>query len=527
MGFGNEVAAALKVIRNERQLYKDYLPVEAVQTGQKLVCSTEGLWNDVLKKVEQMVWDELPLEYPHVAVWWYSVLLGMNKNAKIFLEFIRYVRKNRETFSVNTQYFLFYQLYSLLFDFNELDGNGESKEELWMFYKDIIDTYAQHLAPELLTEIPLQQRKKDAVVVITEQLIRVEHGPTKTALDRCKTLITKMGKEVLLINDAEILSQAGRIPFYGKVSGFYLPEKREETQQQWKGVTVPYYQCENNMPNFQEMEHLLRKIRSIAPERIIAIGKGGILANLADRMVPMLAIGLCPSELEYTCAKYQTLGRKIHEQDMELLKRLGYAKEHVIESIFTSSLKPQTEHINRAELGIPLDKFFMVVVGTRLDSEVTKEFLSMLEELMEPDMYVGFLGRFSLYEEKTKEFSKLRFQSVYLGFCEDILSRMELCDLYVNPMRKGGGTSCVEAMFKGVPVVTVNYGDVAVNAGEEFCVKDYDEMREMILRYYNDKEFCDMQSARARERADILLDTDKEFVRTIQEMDRREAVQEG
>lgn len=525
MGFGNEVAKVLNVIRNEKLVYKDYLPEDAVQVGNELVCVTEGLWSDILEKVVEMIRTEMPLEYPHVSVWWYSVLMGMDKNADTFLEFVRYVRKCRETFSVNTQYFLFYQLASMLFRFKELDG--ESKEELWKFYRDIVDEYAQYIDSELLIEIPVQQRRKDVVVVITEQFIAIQHGPTKTALDRCKALITKMGKEVLLINDAEVLSQVGQIPFYGAMVGSYMPEKRKETQQHWKGVTVPYYQCENNMPNFQEVEGLLRKIRVIAPERIIAIGKGGILANLASRMVPMLVIGLCPSDLEYTCAKYQALGRKMNEQDAELLKHLGYTKEHVIESIFTSSLKPQTEHIGRAELGIPESKFLMIVVGARLDSEVTDEFMSMLEELLKPDMYVGFLGTFSLYEAKVKGFSKLKAQSAYLGFCSDILSRLEVCDLYVNPIRKGGGTSCVEAMFKGVPVVSVGYGDVAVNAGEEFCVKDYDEMHETILRYYSDKDFYNTMSQCARDRADILLDTDKEFVRIIQEMDRREANEEG
>lgn len=525
MGFGNEVANALKVIRNEKQMYRDYLPQEAVRAGQMLVRSTEGLWDDVLKKVEKMIQDELPLEYPHVAVWWYSVLMGMDRNAETFLEFVRYVRKNRETFSVNTQYFLFYQLMSLLFRFQEL--YGESKEELWKFYEEIVDEYGKYLEPELLKVIPVQKRNKNVVIVITEQLISVQHAPTKTALERCKTLITELGKEVLLINDAEVLSQVGQIPFYGAMAGSYMPEKREETQQYWKGVTVPYYQCENNMPNFQEVEGLLRKIRAIAPERIIGIGKGGILANLASRMVPMLTIGLCFSDLEYTCAKYQTLGRKLDLQDIEILKHMGYTKNHVIESIFTFSLRPQTEHISRMELGIPENKFVLTVVGARLDDEVTNEFMNFLENLLNEDMYVCFVGTYRQYNERIKGFPKLKAQSTYLGFCNDVLSRMEICDLYVNPIRRGGGFSCVEAMFKGVPVVSVNYGDVAVNAGEEFCVKDYDEMRETILRYYSDKAFYDMKSMQARERADILLDTDKEFVRIIQEMDRREAEQEG
>lgn len=520
MGFGNEVANALNVMRSEKQQYRDYLPEEAIRAGQVLVQCTEGLWSDVLKKIEEMIRDELPIEYPHVAVWWYSVLMGMTKNEALFLEFVRYVRKNQQIFSVNTRFFLFYQLISLLFRFKELDG--ESKVELWKFYKEIVDDYAQYIDSALLEEIPFQERCKDVVVVITEQFIAIQHGPTKTALDRCKALMTELGKKVLLINDAEILSQVGKIPFYGALAGSYASEKRGETCQKWKGVIVPYYQCENNMPNLGEVTYLLQKIRALSPERIITIGGGGILGGLAGRMVPMLTIGLCPSELEYTTGKYQTLGRHLVESDVKILKEMGYTENNVIESIFTSSLKPQTEHITRAELGIPENKFLMIVIGVRLDSEVTSEFRNMLENLLRPDMYVGFLGTFQQYESYVSSFSKLKAQSTYLGFCSDILSRLEVCDLYVNPTRKGGGTSCVEAMFMGVPVVSVNYGDVAVNVGEEFCVEDYEEMSETILRYYSDKEFYHTKSSHARERANILLDTDREFARIIYEMDRRE-----
>ncbi len=520
MGFGNEVANVLQVLRNEKQVYRDYLPDEAIRAGQLLVQQTSGLWADVLEKVIAMIRAELPQDYPHAAVWWYSVLIGMDKNKDIFLEFVRYVRKNQQAFSVNTRYFLFYQLISLSFRYRELDG--ESKKELWRFYQEIIDEYAEYMPADLLEPLTVQERNKNVVVVITEQFIAIQHGPTKTALDRCKALMTQLGKEVLLINDAEVLSQVGQIPFWGAMSGNYDPEKRFESVQEWKGVKVPYYQCENYMPDFTEVKNLLLKIRMLAPEKIIAIGKGGILANLASRIVPMLTIGLCPSDLEYTTGQYQALGRKLTEADIELLKDLGYTEHHVIESIFTSSLKPQVEHITRSELGIPDDKFVIIIVGARLDSEVTSEFMGMLESVLNADMYVAFLGEFHQYNNYVSAFPKLKEQSAYLGFCADILSRLEVCDLYVNPIRKGGGTSSVESMFKGIPVVSVDYGDVAVNAGSEFCVKDYNEMQEMILRYYNDKNFYNKMSRYAKERADVLLDTDREFVRIICEMDCRE-----
>ena len=80
----------------------------------------------------------------------------------------------------------------------------------------------------------------------------------------------------------------------------------------------------------------------------------------------------------------------------------------------------------------------------------------------------------------------------------------------------------MEAMFKGLPVVTIDYGDVSVNAGKEFCVKDYREMQDKILRYYEDKEYYKEMSKKAKVRTEILLDTETEFVRIMEEAERRE-----
>ena len=341
MSFGCAAASALAIMREEKKVYKDYLPPKAIDAGKELVQETEGLWEDVLLSVISMVKEEIPLEYPHVAVWWYSVLIGMKKDPILFHEFVQYVRDNRNSFTVNTQYFLFHQLASLRFRFSELDG--ESKEILWRFYMELSDSFAEYFPASLLEEIPPKERNEDLVLVITEQFIAIQHGPTKTALDRCKAIITKLGKWVLLINDAEVLSLVGMIPFFDIAAGNYMPQKMKETIQKWKGVEIPYCQCENNMPDIETMEQLLREIRAMAPGRIITIGRGGMLAQLAGRMVPMLTVGLCPSEPSYTCAKCQTLSRPLTTQEVQMLRNLGYGKEHIIESIFTSSLKPQTE----------------------------------------------------------------------------------------------------------------------------------------------------------------------------------------
>ena len=200
---------------------------------------------------------------------------------------------------------------------------------------------------------------------------------------------------------------------------------------------------------------------------------------------------------------------------------MNLPESHIIESIFTSSLKPQMGKTTRAEFGLPKDAFVITIIGGRLEYEVTEEFLSMLDGVMEDDYFILFLGIFKGNEARLDNYDRIKRAHLCTATV-DILSVLELCDLYVNPIRRGGGTSCVEAMFKGVPVVSTDFGDVAVNCGTDFCVKDYEEMAAAIKRYHDDLDFYTEMSEKARKRTEVLLDTEGEFVRILNEADARE-----
>ncbi len=521
--FGKYVEDALNELRKNKDNCQ--IPDAEKQSCYKMISALDGLWKEVHYKVCALFLREMDNCNPNQVVWWFSVLLAVCRDKNLFKSFIIYVKTNQEKFALDTRFFLFYQFKSMAFLYSELDA-ADVKRELWEFYYNVIDGYKKTVR-EKLEYIPAEKRNKNLIVVITEQFLEEQHGPTKTALDRCNAIMEKLGKEVLLINTAEILSDVGAIDFLNGRRGSYFDKLMDEQYITWKGVDVPYYQCENNMPNIDELERLITIIREYAPSRVVSIGGSGVLCNLVNCMIPVLTVGLCPSDLEYTTNAYQTLGRMINERDVKLLEALNLRRSHVIESIFTSSLKPQTEFVARKDLGISEDAFVIAVVGARLDIEVTDEFLNMLEICVRENILVTFWGVFDNYNSVIEKYPKLHEHSRFMGFCMDILSRMENVDLYVNPKRKGGGTSCVEAMYKGVPVVTVDYGDVGVNVGRDFCVKDYEDMSQMIDRYRSDKAFYKKMSEKAVERTTVLLDTESEFVRILGEVDKREANEYG
>ena len=62
-------------------------------------------------------------------------------------------------------------------------------------------------------------------------------------------------------------------------------------------------------------------------------------------------------------------------------------------------------------------------------------------------------------------------------------------DLYVNPDRMGGGFSSAMALTAGVPVLSINHGDVLKQVGKTFCVENYDEMSKEIEKYIQDSAY--------------------------------------
>ncbi len=469
-----------------------------------------------LKEYAGHISDDLNV-YARIYIW--SALLDKT-GEKIWTEKILDAVLQSEM-SVEERLFIYNQLTNWIFSCGSI-ASDTALDKLHMLYSGVRDTYAEKLClPE--NKIPISARNKDFIIVITGQMLSLVHGPTKSTLDRCRVMIEKMGKDILLINTAEVCSSVGKVPMYRMVVGNYVPELSDREIWEYKGCPISYIQMELGMPRMDWVQNLLNLIVDNKPYQVVIMGGGGIVEEMCSRIVDTLFINYAPSMLRDTLADFQQLGRPLSQDDERVMSRYEIDRNSVISAVFTSDLKPQEKKWNRDELSIPSDRFVAVVVGGRLDQEVSDEFLDMLERIIErKEIFVLFLGGFDMgYNKIRRTRPNLYRNSSYPGMVDDILAYMEICDLYLNPIRQGGGTSAVEAMYKGVPVITTRYGDVYVNASEEFAVADYNEMERLVLKYMEDPAFYDRQSEAAGRRSKILLDTERAFVEIMEEFERR------
>ncbi len=454
----------------------------------------------------------------YTEIWMYSYLISIYKSKDLVKRFLSRV-KDCKGLSWQQKVFVYWQIHYYLFITPEV-SDDEILVCKWKCMEEITRVVKEAFGLPSV-KIERDDLNNDYAVVIIEQFLAVQHGPTKTALDRCVVLQNELKKKVILINTAECMSMVGSIPYYDCTVGGYNAGFLSCETVAWKDETISFYQCTEKMPDFLELRQLLNMILSIKPSTVVLIGGSSILASLVNEYIPVISVGLTQSGIVPSMASFISVEERLLEKCGDLVEKMGRDRSCLIPGRFTFALKTQTESRTRDEFGIDEDEFVITIVGTRLDDEITDQFLDMFEHIVFDKMRILVMGFWNIIDRVMINHPKIAKNVLFLGQCNDILSMLELCDLYVNPHRSGGATSAVEAMFKGIPVVTTDYGDVGGVVDEEFKYASYSEMEKAIIDLYNDKELYERQSAHAKELAAMNMDSAKEFKKMLDIYDER------
>lgn len=76
-----------------------------------------------------------------------------------------------------------------------------------------------------------------------------------------------------------------------------------------------------------------------------------------------------------------------------------------------------------------------------------------------------------------------------------------MCNIYLNPIRNGGGYSIAEAMFYGLPVLNIKDSEAGDScSGLENSLNNYEEYIEKIKKLYKDKEYYNINSKKMKEK---------------------------
>ena len=445
----------------------------------------------------------------------YSILMALDKSADYTNIYLSEILKSDEIDAEN-MYFVYHQFKRMFFT-RQAVMDKQSETLLNELYDRCYNDFLYQLEKNIV-KIPSQERNKDTIMVMAVQFLDNKHAPTKTVIERIK-ILRMLGKRVVFVNTAEICLMNGYLPVYMIDGASYFEKYDTFNEIEISGELVPFVQVPKRLSLPDKIQMIADVVNKIKPYYILSVGNGSLLADLCGNIVPCASMAVVFSSIPKTKNKMKILGRKLKEEEKEL-----YIDDDIIESRFTFELKPQKESYSRKDKGLPESSFMLVVVGTRLQFDITDAFMYMLSDVCSKGCYVVFAGIMDNYNSLMEKYPVVSANSSFTGYCDDILALMEICDLYVNPDRTGGGFSIIEAFSKGKPGVYLKKGDVYTAGGEDFAVGNFDEMAKQILKYKDDKDYYNYMAGLAKERAKLMTsskeaisDIDRQICQRIEE----------
>lgn len=358
--------------------------------------------------------------------------------------------------------------------------------------REVRQRYAIQVAPARIRPGTPQR-----VAIVTNQFTQPMHQPSRDAFDYARRLQDEFGCAVLLVN-GNLLPSVVVTAFVPPFQAMVTPSLAGAMPVTEGGATVQSWSSIERSLSESKIRGLVDTIERFDPDLVVSFGGSVLAADLFAGVRPTLCI---PTTSGLTCSQADivlsfdggdpTVG--VPEE-----YRAPFA-ERFRPFVFGYSAPPQVQNASRAAFGLSDDAFLFTVVGGRLDDEVTPAFVERLDQLLDlcPGAVVAFAGPVASLPARlgrARNAARLRC----LGFIGEIRALYQVADAYLNPPRQGGGGSAAYALADGVPVVTLNQGDVAAVVGAARALDNFDAYIERAKRLCHDPAFRRDEAVEAR-----------------------------
>jgi hypothetical protein len=336
-------------------------------------------------------------------------------------------------------------------------------ETVYRFYLSLSNTWRRHSTTAVGEWIPPKSRNANHVIVLTNQLQQLPHGPSADTFETVKAL-AEMGLEVCLVNTADIPNQKTAALFDPKVD-VYPHEFFGADHVTYKDTSYAFLQCPPNMPDVSAALTAVKQIRAFNPKFVLSLGGASPVADLCAGFTTVATIpfdGIFPTAV----TQILVVPRTLNPQDRTLAARLHLDEHTLYSSQYAFAPQVSSSPLKRAALSIPKDALAFCLVESTGDPDLSPGFLKMLNEAchLEPRLFFVFDGEFSDVDPRLASFPHLAGRSCFPGTRPDASAILGACDAYLNPPRQGGASSAVAAMAAGLPVLSQAWGDVVEQA---------------------------------------------------------------
>lgn len=393
--------------------------------------------------------------------------------------------------------------YAMLYNTLFYAGHGNMKiyDEIYLERRQEIIKLADYFKKQGKIRINRKKHNKDKdnnkdnkdkmkIAIHYDQLLVINHSPTKLCLDLAKNLKKYYPefKIKIFVEDNFIISREEVVfpHFYSSATSSQCQNVHKEYLGKHR---VDIYYSNPQMSKINRTKEIVEKISQFDPDVIYTTSDLSVAREILYPYYPVV-------HMSYGGYNFSTLAHAyaLYDELIDNTKNLNKTLKMIDEKrIFSIKLgvgfqEPQ-RIIHRNEYDIRENDFVLITVGNRLDVEMSKEFIDTICSFIENMQNVRWL----VVGPKQIEYLNNRYaplisnrKIIKISYEKDLPALYRICDVYANPIRKGGGFSIGMAMNEGLPViVTKDSQDGSSWIGIENCIDSKYEvyMKELSLLY--------------------------------------------
>ena len=136
--------------------------------------------------------------------------------------------------------------------------------------------------------VKLADRRADQTIILTQQYLTDTHRETHITNLIAQEIMVSMCQNTFIINTNDLLPVSNVVPLFGIEGHNSMQYLANANNVFVRGLSVPYFQCDDRMPSEDEMHIILSTIRDVRPEYIISCGDHSITASMAAGIVPVI-----------------------------------------------------------------------------------------------------------------------------------------------------------------------------------------------------------------------------------------------
>lgn len=339
----------------------------------------------------------------------------------------------------------------------------------------------------------IKDRKENHIAIVAGQLIGLNHAPTKWAIDYANALKKYNPKLKIKIFVEDCFKYSpGELTWLYQFESI-VSKSCDSLHQEALANGIEVYYSDNSLKREDRSTKDLKAILDFKPSVIYKMGsKYNIATDLLYDYYPIVSHTMGgPEDSEFV----DIFTGGYTETDMQRL----YLNLNITNQFYLShniGIETPKKNIlkSRIEYNLKETDFVLITVGNRLNEDITIEFVHEVASILELNENYKWIIVGAKYIELIKNRESISNQIIFVPYEQNLFDLYQICDIYVNPIRKAGGNSAAIAMKAKLPVITQDKAsDVGAFVGEVNCIS-LNQFRNEIEKLKSDKEYYNKKS---------------------------------